>query len=116
MTTTTIIVITVCVLAVLIILPLLLKKRTAKASEGDSSEQIYVGNLPYRATERDLRRFFTRFGEIKNVRIIRDQATGRSRGFAFVTYSSDTQAEKALNAHGEDMYGRQMVVRIAKSR
>lgn len=80
------------------------------------NEQIYVGNLPYRMDESDLQGYFSRFGGIQTVKIIRNFKTGRSKGYAFVTYQSAKQAAKALAAHGRDLGGRSLVVRIAKPR
>lgn len=81
-----------------------------------TNEQIYVGNLPYRLDETDLRGYFSRFGGVQAIKIIRNFKTGRSKGYAFVTYQSAKQAAKALAAHGRELGGRSLVVRIAKPR
>jgi RNA recognition motif-containing protein len=60
------------------------------------TKKIYVGNLPYTATEEDLREAFERIGEVLSVRILTDTATGRSRGFGFVEMASDAATEKAI--------------------
>jgi len=60
------------------------------------TKKIYVGNLPYTATEEDLREAFERIGEVLSVRILTDAATGRSRGFGFVEMASDAATEKAI--------------------
>ena len=86
------------------------------ASHAEANDQIYVGNLPYRVDESDLRDYFSRFGAIETVKIVRNFRTGRSKGYAFVTYSHPDQASRALAAHGKDLQGRSMVVRIAKSK
>ena len=83
---------------------------------GYINEQIYVGNLPYRVDETDLRGYFSRFGGIQAIKIIRNFKTGRSKGYAFVTYQSAKHAAKALAAHGRELDGRSLVVRIAKPR
>lgn len=108
----------ICILALITLFVVKKSKRggTAEGSSGEGNEQIYVGNLPYRTSEKDLRKFFEKYGEISSIRVIRDQATGRSRGFAFITYCSAHEADKSLEAHGQDLYGRQLVVRIAKTR
>lgn len=80
------------------------------------NEQIYVGNLPYHANEDDLKDYFSRFGGIESVHVIRNFKTGRSKGYAFVTYATPNEANVALAAHGQDLQGRSMVVRIAKPR
>lgn len=59
---------------------------------------IYVGQLPYRMTERDLRVMFEEFGELESVRIVSDRITGRSKGFGFVEMSSDSEAAKAMKS------------------
>lgn len=116
----TAIIILICALVVITAYFLIVKMKRRRAAGqgfgGEGNEQIYVGNLPYRSTEKDLRKFFEQYGEINSIRVIRDQATGRSRGFAFITYCSSGEASKALVAHGQDLYGRQLVVRIAKTR
>ncbi len=109
----------ICILALITLFFVKKSKRGGTAegsSSGEGNEQIYVGNLPYRTSEKDLRKFFEKYGEISSIRVIRDQATGRSRGFAFITYCSAHEADKSLEAHGQDLYGRQLVVRIAKTR
>src|SRR3990167_3510635 len=66
------------------------------ASHAEANDQIYVGNLPYRVDESDLRDYFSRFGAIETVKIVRNFRTGRSKGYAFVTYSHPDQASRAL--------------------
>ena len=80
------------------------------------NEQIYVGNLPYRVDENDLKGFFSQFGSVQSIKIVRNFKTGQSKGYAFVSYSNAKQASKALEAHGQDLRGRSLVVRIAKPR
>ncbi|MCS6984966.1 MAG: RNA-binding protein [Leptospiraceae bacterium] len=78
---------------------------------------IYVGNLPYRATEAQVEEVFSSFGEVSSVRIARDKETGRSRGFAFVTMGDRNEAEKAIQAlHGSEFGGRKLVVNEALPR
>ena len=83
---------------------------------GYSNDQIYVGNLSYEVDENMLREYFSRFGTVEAIRIVRHFQTGRSKGYAFLTYTHAKQALKALVAHGKDLEGRSMVVRIAKPR
>ena len=80
------------------------------------NEQIYVGNLSYYLNESDLRGYFSRFGGIEAIKIIRNLRTGHSKGYAFVTYQSAKEASSALEAHGRDLGGRSLVVRLAKPR
>ena len=58
--------------------------------------RLYVGNLPYSATEDQLTELFSRAGKVDSVRVMRDMATGRARGFAFVEMGSDEEAQKAI--------------------
>ena len=83
---------------------------------GYVNDQIYIGNLSYEVDEDLLREYFSRFGVVEAIRIVRHFQTGRSKGYAFLTYMHAKQAIKALAAHGKDLGGRSMVVRIAKPR
>jgi RNA recognition motif-containing protein len=77
--------------------------------------RLYVGNLPYSATEDQLTELFGRAGQVDNVRVMRDMATGRARGFAFVEMTSDEDAQKAISELNEyQMDGRPLVVNEAR--
>jgi RNA recognition motif-containing protein len=77
--------------------------------------RLYVGNLPYSATEDQLTELFSRAGQVDNVRVMRDMATGRARGFAFVEMASDENAQKAITELNEyQMDGRPLVVNEAR--
>ena len=77
--------------------------------------RLYVGNLPYAATDEQLTELFSRAGKVDNVRVMRDMATGRARGFAFVEMSSDDEAQKAISEfHEYQMDGRALVVNEAR--
>jgi RNA recognition motif-containing protein len=77
--------------------------------------RLYVGNLPYSTTEDQLTELFSRAGKVDNVRVMRDMATGRARGFAFVEMSSDDDAQKAISElHEHQMDGRALVVNEAR--
>ena len=79
--------------------------------------RLYVGNLPYSATEEQLTELFSRAGKVDSVRVMRDMATGRARGFAFVEMGSDEDAQKAIGAlDGSEMDGRQVKVNEARER
>jgi cold-inducible RNA-binding protein len=77
------------------------------------SNKIFVGNLSYSATDADLRAAFEEFGNIQDVKIVKDRESGRSRGFGFITYSSSDEAKKALAMNGQDMDGRKLRVNEA---
>jgi len=79
------------------------------------SRKLYVGNLPYETGEADLQELFSRSGSVESVKVMRDMATGRARGFAFVEMSTDEDARKAiteLNAY--QLGGRNLTVNEAK--
>ena len=77
--------------------------------------RLYVGNLPYSATEDQLTELFGRAGKVDNVRVMRDMATGRARGFAFVEMVNDEDAAKAISEfHEHQMDGRALVVNEAR--
>lgn len=59
--------------------------------------KLYVGNLPFSTTEEDLQNMFAQAGNVVSVTLIKDRDTGRSRGFAFVEFSTQAEAEKAVS-------------------
>ena len=78
---------------------------------------IYVGNLPYRMTDDELRNLFTEFGEVASARIIMDKMTDRSKGFGFVEMPDKAAAEKAIReVNGKDIGGRPLRVNEAQPR
>jgi RNA recognition motif-containing protein len=77
--------------------------------------KIYVGGLPYAATEQQLSDLFAQHGAVASARVITDKFTGQSRGFGFVEMSSDEEAQKAIAAlNGTQMDGRTLTVNEAK--
>lgn len=77
--------------------------------------KLYVGNLPFSATEQDLATLFERHGEVSSVKIVTDRETGRSRGFAFVEFSNREEGEAAMEAlNGHSMGGRPLTVNEAR--
>ncbi len=76
---------------------------------------IYVGNLPYKATEENLREVFAEYGVIKRVSVPADRETGRVRGFAFVEMAEDTAEDAAIAAlDSAEWMGRQLRLNKAK--
>jgi RNA recognition motif-containing protein len=76
---------------------------------------IYVGNLPYTATDTDLRDTFAQYGDVSSVQLITDKFTGESKGFGFVEMNSNSQADAAIKAlNGTAMKGRNITVNQAK--
>ena len=79
------------------------------------STKLYVGNLPYEATESDLQTLFESAGQVSTINIIRDRATGQARGFAFVEMSDAEGAQRAINELDKHQYGgRSLTVNEAK--
>jgi RNA recognition motif-containing protein len=77
--------------------------------------RLYVGNLPYSIGEAELQELFGRAGNVDNVRVMRDMATGRARGFAFVEMATDEEAQKAAEQfNGYEMGGRALAVNEAR--
>jgi RNA recognition motif-containing protein len=77
--------------------------------------KLYVGNLPFSATEESLRAKFAEHGTVESARLITDRDTGRSKGFAFVEMSSNSEANAAIAAlNGADYDGRPLRVNEAK--
>ena len=78
---------------------------------------IYVGNLSYSATDDDLRKAFSAFGDVQKASVIMDRETGKSKGFGFVEMSDGSAAERAIRElNGKDMDGRALKVNEAKPR
>lgn len=81
------------------------------------NSNLYVGNLSFGAKENEISEVFSRFGEVKSVRIITDRETGRSKGFCFVEMSSEAEAESAKEGlDGQEVLGRALKVDIARDK
>ncbi|GAB4463543.1 MAG: hypothetical protein Kow0070_24200 [Anaerolineales bacterium] len=79
--------------------------------------KLYVGNLPYSTEDADLENLFSQAGTVKSAQVIKDRASGRSKGFGFVEMSSAEEAQTAINKfHGQDFGGRALTVNIARPR
>lgn len=78
--------------------------------------KLFVGNLPYSATEADITDFFTQAGvSVDSVNVMRDRFTGEARGFGFVEINDDSAANRAIEAcNGRDLMGRALVVNEAR--
>jgi len=78
-------------------------------------KKLYIGNLPFSATEQVLTDTFTQCGKVESVKIITDRDSGRSKGFGFVEMSSEAEAQDAIKKfNGADYEGRPMTVNEAK--
>jgi len=79
------------------------------------STKLFVGNLSFNTTENDLQDAFAAHGQVVEATLMMDRMTGRSRGFAFITYSTPDEAQKAIAAmHGAQLDGRALTVNIAR--
>ncbi len=77
--------------------------------------KIYVGNLPWRATDAQLSELFGQHGDVTDAKIVTDRETGRSRGFGFVTMGNNEAAQAAIRAlNGFSLEGRSLVVNEAR--
>ena len=79
-------------------------------------KKLYVGNLPYQATESELQEWFTQAGVApETVDIIRDRISGESRGFGFVEIANDEDADRTVaSCNGQDFLGRNLIVNEAR--
>jgi RNA recognition motif-containing protein len=83
--------------------------------KGIKTMNIYVGNLPHKVTEDEVRQAFAEFGQVTEVRLIVDKFSGESKGFGFVEMPSKDEAEKAIGAmNGKDFMGRALNVNEAR--
>jgi RNA recognition motif-containing protein len=79
------------------------------------SRKLYVGNLPYEIGETELQELFARAGAVDSVTVMRDQATGRARGFAFVEMATDEEAQNAITQlNAAEVGGRSLTVNEAR--
>lgn len=79
--------------------------------------RLYVGNLAYSTTDAALRAHFAPYGALLAAMVMVDRLSGRSRGFGFVEYASDEEAQRAIDAaHGSELDGRALVVNAARDR
>src|SRR6478609_7977087 len=82
-----------------------------------NQSRLFVGNLSYQTMDRDLQDFFAQAGVGTSVTLMLDKFTGKSRGFAFVEFSTSEEANKAVEMfHSKEFQGRQLTVNIARPR
>jgi RNA recognition motif-containing protein len=80
-------------------------------------KKLYVGNLPFSATDSEVEALFAEHGTVASVALVSDRDTGRPRGFGFVEMSDDAAAEKAMTAlDGREMNGRTLRVNPAENK
>jgi len=81
------------------------------------AKKLFVGGLSWGTTDEGLRQAFAKFGETSEVKVVTDRATGRSRGFGFVTFVEDDAATKAVaEMNGAELDGRSLKVEIAQEK
>lgn len=79
------------------------------------AKKLYVGNLPYSATQQTLQDLFAQAGTVATATVIIDRMSGRSKGFGFVEMSTEEEAEKAIEMfNGKEVDGRKLTVNEAK--
>ena len=92
-------------------------KRQSEKKASQMSSKLFVGNLSFNTTENDLQDAFAAHGTVLETNLMMDRATGRPRGFGFVTMGSPEEAQKAIDAlNGKDLGGRALTVNVAKPR
>jgi len=81
------------------------------------AKRLFVGGLPYTATDQQLNEFFAQIGEVASATVITDKYTGQGKGFGFVEYKDDADADKAIaQLSGQDFGGRKIIVNEARPR
>jgi RNA recognition motif-containing protein len=79
--------------------------------------RLFVGNLSYQTMENDLQDYFSQAGVVTSVNLMMDKMTGKSRGFAFIEFASQEEANKAIEQfHNKEFQGRALTVNIARPR
>ena len=78
--------------------------------------KLYVGNLSWDTNNQKLENAFSSFGDIEEAKVITDRETGRSRGFGFVTFVNEEDAQKALSMDGSELDGRSLKVNVAEDK
>lgn len=79
--------------------------------------KLYIGNLAYSVTDRELRDLFSACGDVKSAQVITDRGTGQSKGFGFIELDDDKGASAAIEQfNGYDLKGRKLVVNVARPR
>jgi len=81
----------------------------------EDKKKLFVGNLPYKVRSAELTQMFAQFGTVVEAIVIEERQTGRSKGFGFVTFETEEEAQAAVNAmNGHEVEGRALVVNVAR--
>jgi RNA recognition motif-containing protein len=79
------------------------------------AKKLYVGNLSFEVTDSGLQQLFVEFGSVRSAQVVMDRDTGRSKGFGFVEFSNDQEADAAISAlNGRDFNGRTLTINEAR--
>ena len=81
-----------------------------------AQNKIYVGNIAFNVTEDEIRTTFSEYGPISDIKMVADRETGVSRGFGFITFENQFDAESSLKLDNTDLSGRKIRVSMAKER
>ncbi|CAB3408375.1 unnamed protein product [Caenorhabditis bovis] len=85
-------------------------------SAGRQGFSVYVGNIPYQATEADIGNYFSQVGQVSNVRIVFDRESGRPKGFGFCEFAEEAGAQRAVEQlNGTPFNGRNLRVNFANN-
>jgi RNA recognition motif-containing protein len=86
-------------------------------NQNHMNNKLFVGGISFNTTENDLQDAFAAFGAVNEVNVITDRMTGKSKGFAFVTMSTEPEAQAAIEGmNGKSLDGRSLTVNVAKPR
>lgn len=89
----------------------------ATGKGGNMGTRLYVGNISFKATEADLRNLFSKTGEVVSVKLVKDSATGKMRGFGFVEMATKEDAQNAISKlNGNSFMHRNIIVNEARPR
>ncbi|MDA0323482.1 MAG: RNA-binding protein [Verrucomicrobia bacterium] len=89
----------------------------AKPSAKGKPVELYIGNLPFSTTEKELQQLFGKHGPVRSIRIIENAINGKSKGYGFVLMGDKASADAAMQGiGGSKMSGREVVVNLAKSK
>jgi nucleolin len=91
-------------------------KRVRNDEKPEGCKSVFVGNLPFSATEEDLKSLFADCGDIEGARIATDRETGRARGFGYVDFADESAVDKAMAMTGSDLNGRAIRVDYGRAR
>lgn len=72
-------------------------------------KKLFIGGLPWKTTEKELREAFSKFGEVEDVKVIRDRRTGKSKGFGFITFETNESAMKAKEGMNNATFGERTI-------